>query len=104
VEVTIANLDRMVMPATVELVWKDGTRQRVSLPVETWLQGGLFVLKVGGFPDGQVGADVQGNAAGTNGAAGAGAAGTGHGMLISVTIDPDKVLPDVNRENNSWKP
>ncbi|HTI10932.1 MAG TPA: M1 family metallopeptidase [Puia sp.] len=93
VEVTIANLDRMVMPAVVELVWKDGTKQRVSLPVETWLQSGVHVLKLG-----------AGGTVGAGGAAGAGgSAGGGHGSLVSVTIDPDKVLPDVNRENNVWK-
>jgi hypothetical protein len=74
VEVTVANLDRMAMPATLELVWKDGTKQRVSLPVETWLQSGLQVLH---FPA------TQG--------------------IIAVTIDPDHVLPDGNRENNTWR-
>ncbi|HXD77171.1 MAG TPA: M1 family metallopeptidase, partial [Puia sp.] len=37
VDVTIANLKRMAMPAVLELVWRDGSRQRVDLPVETWL-------------------------------------------------------------------
>ena len=72
--VTIANLDRMAMPATLELVWKDGTKQRVALPVETWLQSGVHVLH---FPATQ--------------------------PLVAVTIDPDKVLPDENRGNNGWK-
>jgi len=74
VDVTIANLDRMVMPTTLELVWKDGTRQTLSLPVETWLQSGERTLH---FP--------------------------GKGRLASATIDPGKVLPDVNRGNNTWK-
>jgi hypothetical protein len=64
----------MAMPAMLELIWKDGTKQRIALPVETWLQSGTRVLR---FPA------VQ--------------------ELSSVTIDPDKVLPDVNRENNGWK-
>jgi len=72
--VTIANLDQMAMPAVLELVWKDGTRQRIALPVETWLQGGLQTLH---FAANQT--------------------------LLSVTIDPDHVLPDENRGNNSWK-
>jgi hypothetical protein len=72
--VTIANLDPMAMPAILELVWKDGTRQRVAVPVETWLQGGVRTLHfVATQP------------------------------LAAVTIDPDHVLPDENRENNSWK-
>jgi hypothetical protein len=73
-DVTIANLDRMAMPATLELVWKDGTKQRLTLPVETWLQGGTRVLH---FPATQA--------------------------LVAVTIDPDHVLPDENRDNNTWK-
>ena len=72
--VTIANLDRMVMPAVLELVWKDGTKQRVSLPVETWLLSGEQTLHFEGTQE-----------------------------LSSVTIDPDMVLPDVNRSNNTWK-
>ncbi|HVY73777.1 MAG TPA: M1 family aminopeptidase, partial [Puia sp.] len=77
VAVTLANLDRMVMPATLELTWKDGTKRRISLPVETWMQSGTRELHFAPGPGGQ--------------------------RLISVTLDPDKVLPDVNRENNSWK-
>ncbi|MBS1604200.1 MAG: M1 family peptidase, partial [Bacteroidetes bacterium] len=71
VDVTIANLGQMAMPATLELVWQDGTRERITLPVETWLQSGKRTLH---FPAG----------------------------LVSVIIDPDKVLPDINRANNSW--
>jgi hypothetical protein len=74
VDVTIANLDPMAMPATLELVWKDGTKQRIALPVETWLQGGVRTLH---FAATQV--------------------------LAAVTIDPDHVLPDENRGNNGWK-
>jgi len=73
-DVTIANLDQMAMPAVLELVWKDGTKQRVPLPVETWLQDGIRTLH---FPATQ--------------------------PLAAVTIDPDHVLPDENRGNNAWK-
>ena len=73
-QVTIANLDRMAFPATLELTWKDGTKQRVALPVETWLQSGTRTLQ---FPSTQ--------------------------PLAAVTLDPDHVLPDANRDNNSWK-
>jgi len=72
--ITIVNLERMAMPATIELVWKDGSKQRISLPVETWLQSPVFVLKVAG---GQA--------------------------LASATLDPDHVLPDGDRVNNVWK-
>ena len=73
-DITIANLDRMALPAVLELIWKDGTRSRISVPVETWLQGGTRILHI---PATQ--------------------------PLASVTIDPDHVLPDENRANNSWQ-
>ena len=73
-DVTIANLDKMAMPAVLELVWKDGSRQRVALPVETWLQDGKRTLHF---------ASAQ--------------------PLVGATIDPDHVLPDENRGNNGWK-
>jgi aminopeptidase N len=73
-EITIANLDRMVLPATLELVWKDGSRQRISVPVETWLQDGIRVLHI---PATQ--------------------------PLTSATLDPDHQLPDANRANNTWR-
>jgi len=120
VEIVIANLDRMVMPCTVELVWKDGTKQRVSLPVETWLQSGVHVLRVGsagagggvgsagaggagGLSPAGAGSVVAGGGGLSSAGVGAGGAAGAHGELISVTIDPDKVLPDVNRANNVWK-
>jgi hypothetical protein len=73
-EITIENLDRMALPAILDLTWKDGTHERLTVPVETWLQGGTRVLHV---PATQ--------------------------PLVSVTIDPDHVLPDANRENDTWK-
>ena len=74
ISLTIANLDRMAFPCTLELTWKDGTKQRINLPVETWLQSGTHTLR---FPSAQ--------------------------PLVAVTLDPDHVLPDANRDNNSWR-
>ncbi|MHA4807015.1 M1 family metallopeptidase [Flavitalea flava] len=74
IEITIVNLDRMALPTTLELVRKDGSKERISVPVETWLQSGTHVLRL---PGGQA--------------------------LSTVTLDPDKLLPDGNRANDSWK-
>jgi hypothetical protein len=74
VEITLANLDRLALPAILELTWKDGTKQRIALPVETWLQSGTRTLR---FPATQ--------------------------PLAAVVIDPDHVLPDGDRRNNDWK-
>ena len=72
--VTIVNLEKMVMPVTLEIVLKDGSKQRMELPVETWLQNKVQAIHL---------ATAQ--------------------KIISVTIDPDKMLPDENRANNVWK-
>lgn len=71
-QVTIANKEQMVMPFTVEIKFKDGSKKRFYLPVETWLQQDAITTT---FPTTQ---EVE-----------------------SVTVDPDNALPDVNRKNNT---
>jgi len=70
--VTIANKDRMAMPCTVEVKLKDGSKQRVNLPVETWLQNKAITIIIPTTTEAE-----------------------------SVTVDPDAVLPDINRKNNT---
>jgi hypothetical protein len=72
--VTIVNLGQLVMPAVVEVDFKDGSKTRVTLPVETWLTKGRYPMEL----DSKV-------------------------PIVSVTIDPDHVLPDDDRANNYWK-
>ena len=72
--VTVENLDRLVLPATVEVRFKDGTKTRVQLPVETWLQKRVAKLY------------LDSNQA-----------------VTSVTIDPDHVLPVRDRRNNVFQ-
>jgi hypothetical protein len=72
--ITIENLDKLVMPATVEVREADGTVGRVNLPVEIWQKGSTWKFFY-----------------------------HSRGKITSVTIDPDKHLPDVNEENNTWK-
>lgn len=74
VDITIANLQKMAMPCTLEIVLKDGSKQDIQLPVETWLQGDTHTLHL------QIPREIQ-----------------------SVTIDPQNLLPDSNRKNNVWK-
>ena len=71
--ITLENLQKMVMPVTVEVTLKDGSKTDIRLPVETWLQTGTYTLKL---PTTQA--------------------------VDSVVIDPDFKLPDGNRENNYW--
>jgi hypothetical protein len=42
--VTLANRDKLVLPSTVEIVYDDGSRERIRLPAETWMRGASFTL------------------------------------------------------------
>ncbi|MEI9934582.1 MAG: hypothetical protein WDM71_06950 [Ferruginibacter sp.] len=67
-DITIANLQKMALPATIEIIFKDSTKQELQLPVETWMQTAVHTIHL---PTTQA---VQ-----------------------SVKIDPDAKLPDSNR-------
>jgi len=70
--VTLSNQGQLVLPTTVEMVLKDGGKVRVKIPVEAWLSKGTWMWAApGGKPVG------------------------------SVVVDPDHVLPDDDRSNNS---
>jgi hypothetical protein len=73
--VTIANLDSLVLPATVQIDFADGSTTRFRLPAETWLQQTRYTANL---------ASRQ--------------------PITSVTVDPDHVLPDNDRRNNVWTP
>ena len=74
VVVTVANLRQLVLPATLEVEYKDGSKERIRIPAEAWLQKGA------------------GNFTFHSGKA-----------VVSATIDPDHVLPDDDRSNNAFK-
>jgi hypothetical protein len=69
---TILNKQQLVLPATVEVKFKDGTSERFRLPWETWLNKGEYVWSSD---------DKK--------------------PIASVTIDPDHKLPDDDRSNNT---
>jgi hypothetical protein len=69
--VVVSNLRQLVLPATLEVVYKDGTKARVRIPVEAWLSKGTGTFT---FKEGKPAA--------------------------TVTVDPDHVLPDDDRSNN----
>ena len=68
---TFQNLDRLVLPATVQVDLKDGTRKRLRLPAETWMLKSVATLRL-----------------------------DSNQPVVSVTVDPDHVLPDKDRTNN----
>ncbi|MDR3628122.1 MAG: M1 family aminopeptidase, partial [Ignavibacteriaceae bacterium] len=73
--ITIENKNQMVMPVTVEIKEKNGHTGRVNLPVEIWQRSGEWTFKFNST-----------------------------GAIDSVTIDPDKILPDIDSTNNVWTP
>lgn len=72
--VTIANLDRMAMPATVEIAFADGGKERIELPAEAWIQKTVLDMPVDSTKS-----------------------------IASVTVDPDHAIPDKDRGNNVLK-
>ncbi len=73
--ITVANLDRLVMPAVVKVDFKDGSSERIRLPAETWIQQKRVDMRLDSTQP-----------------------------VTEVTVDPDHVLPDKDRSNNVWKP
>lgn len=72
--VTIASLDRLVLPVTVDIEFRDGTHTRVQVPPEAWIQKSEVEIYLQGSEP-----------------------------IRSVTLDPDHVIPDGDRTNNVLK-
>ncbi|RIV22367.1 M1 family peptidase [Fibrisoma montanum] len=72
--ITIENLEKMAMPATVELTETTGKKTRVDLPVEIWQRGGTWTFRANTTAP-----------------------------LRTVVVDPDEKLPDINSKNNTWR-
>ena len=72
--VTLDNLEKMAMPAIIEIKTVSGKTSRIKIPVEVWERNTYWTFKV---PTTEA--------------------------IESVTYDPDKVLPDFNPTNNVWK-
>jgi Peptidase family M1 domain len=69
----LSNRGQMVLPVTLALRYADGSSETRTLPIEMWNLGDRFTARF---------ATPQ--------------------PVTGVVIDPTAVLPDVNRENNSW--
>ena len=72
--ITIENLDKLAMPAVVEIQESNGKKTRMNLPVEIWQRSGTWTFRA--------------NTTST---------------ISTVTIDPDEKFPDYNGKNNVWK-
>src|SRR4030095_16033697 len=73
-EITIANLEKMPMPAIVLVKETNGKEHKINLPVEVWQRGNEWTFRVPTTSE-----------------------------ITEVILDPDKRLPDYNRTNNNWK-
>jgi hypothetical protein len=71
--ITIANLQKMALPVIVKITEENGNTQLLDLPVNVWQRGADWTFKCN-----------------TN------------SKITSVVLDPDEVLPDIDRKNNKW--
>jgi hypothetical protein len=68
---TFQNLDRLVLPASARVDFKDGTSRRIQLPAETWILKSVATLRLDSTQP-----------------------------IVAVTVDPEHVIPDKDRTNN----
>lgn len=71
--VTIENVGKMIMPVIVKIVQGNGGKEIIQLPVEIWQRGGTWTFKY-----------------------------SSANRIDKIILDPENVLPDVNRKNNEW--
>lgn len=72
--ITIDNLEKMPMPVVVEITTVSGRKERVRLPVEIWERNSSWTFRYAATE-----------------------------RISSVQLDPDRVFPDHNPDNNRWE-
>lgn len=73
-EITLENLEKMIMPVTVLVKEANGKEHKIDLPVEIWQRGAEWKFTVPTTSE-----------------------------IKEVILDPDKKLPEWDRDNNTWK-
>lgn len=71
--ITIVNKGKMILPAIVKIIQTNGEADTIKLPVEIWQRGGTWTFKY-----------------------------NSNSKIDKVILDPEDVLPDVDRTNNEW--
>jgi hypothetical protein len=71
--ITIENKGKMILPVIVQVIESNGQTGNLKLPVEIWQRGGTWTFRY----------------ASTS-------------KIGKVILDPEKVLPDLDRKNNEW--
>ena len=72
--ITVENFEKLPMPVVVDITTKSGKVHRVKLPVEIWERNSQWTFKAP--------TDEE---------------------IIAVQLDPDRVYPDHNPDNNRWE-
>jgi hypothetical protein len=72
--ITIENKGQAAMPVTAEITESNGKKTTVRLPVEIWQRGGTWTFRANTTSP-----------------------------LSTVVLNPTNILPDVNRQNNTWR-
>ena len=70
----LSNRGQMVLPVTLDLRYADGSTETRNLPLEMWSLGTRFTYRL---------ATAK--------------------RLTSAVLDPKRIYPDINRDNNTWK-
>jgi hypothetical protein len=71
--IAVSNRGQLVLPATMRITFKDGTTRDVMIPAETWIQSASHAFAVdSGQP------------------------------IASVTIDPERTIPERDRSHATW--
>ena len=73
ISITIQNKGKMILPVIVKIIQHDGKTATVHLPVEVWQHGGIWTFHYNSTQ-----------------------------TVDQVILDPENILPDINRSNNIW--
>jgi len=71
--ITIENKGKMILPAIIKIIQTNGESGTMQLPVEVWQRSGTWTFKYPSIT-----------------------------KIDKVILDPENVLPDVERKNNEW--
>ena len=71
--ITLENKGKMIMPVILKIQQINGDNEVVKLPVEIWQRGGTWIFRY-----------------------------DSRNKIDKIILDPENVLPDVDRKNNEW--
>ncbi|WP_214228755.1 M1 family metallopeptidase [Pedobacter sp. B4-66] len=72
--IVVANLEKMPMPIILEIKTKSGKTDQIKIPVDVWMRNNTWTVP---YPTTE--------------------------EVVSVTLDPENLLPDIDSDNNKWK-